>query len=72
LNSVFWTWILKTVIVWLITLRYGVHDAVLYVSDGATKASDVLDIRSARAGPNIVNASKQWLWKGFRMQTEQH
>jgi len=31
----------------------------LYVSDGATKANDVLDMRGARAGPNTMNASKQ-------------
>jgi hypothetical protein len=31
----------------------------LYVSDGATKASDVLDVMGARAGPDTVNSSKQ-------------
>jgi len=55
----FWTWIPKIVVVWLSTLRFGVHDAVLYVTDGATKASDVLDIIGARVGPNTVNSSKQ-------------
>jgi hypothetical protein len=59
LNSVIWRWIHKTVVVWLSTLRSGVRDAVLYVSDGATKASDMLDMRDAIAGPNTVNASKQ-------------
>jgi hypothetical protein len=50
---VIWTWIPKNVFIRLGPRRFGVHEVVLYVSDGATKA------RGLRAGPNTVSASKQ-------------